>query len=62
MAKQWTLEEFRKECDSLGRLAANYLDTVRAGAGWPPLQMESLWMWDQVEEPPNATAWPLSND
>lgn len=56
MAKQWTLEEFRKERANLGQLAANYLDAVRAGAGWPPLQLKSLWMWDQVEEPPNVTA------
>jgi hypothetical protein len=56
MAKQWTLEEFRKERDSLGRLAANYLDAVRTGAGWPPLQLKSLWIWDQAEEPPNVTA------
>ena len=56
MAKQWTLEEFRKERDSFGRLAANYLDAVRAGAGWPPLQLKSLWMWDKAEEPPNVTA------
>jgi len=55
MARQWTLEEFRKERDSLGRLAANYLDAVRAAAGWPPLQLKSLWTWDQ-EEPPNVTA------
>jgi hypothetical protein len=56
MAKQWTLEEFRKERDSLGRLAANYVDAVRAATGWPPLQLRSLWMWDQVEEPPNAAS------
>jgi hypothetical protein len=56
MAKQWTLEEFRKERDSLGQLAANYLDAVRAGTGWPPLQLKSLWMWDQAELPPNVTA------
>ena len=56
MAKQWTLAEFREERDSLGRLAANYLDAVRAGAGWPPLQLRSLWMWDQAEAPPNVTA------
>lgn len=56
MAKQWTLEEFRKERYSLGQLAANYLDAVRARAGWSPLQLKSLWMWDQAEEPPNVTA------
>jgi hypothetical protein len=54
MAKQWTLAEFREERDSLGRLAANYLDAVRAGAGWPPLQLRSLWMWDQAEVPPDT--------
>lgn len=48
MARQWTLEEFRKERDSLGRLAANYLDAVRAVAAWPPLQLKSLWTWDQA--------------
>jgi hypothetical protein len=56
MAKQWTLEEFRKERDSLGRLAADYVDAVRAATGWPPLQLRSLWMWDQVEEPPSAAS------
>lgn len=50
MAKQWTLEEFRKERDYLGRLAANYVDAVRAAAGWPPLQLKSLWMWDKPED------------
>jgi hypothetical protein len=45
MAKQWTLVEFRQERDSLGRLAAKYLDAARAETGWPPLQLESLWMW-----------------
>jgi hypothetical protein len=47
MAKQWTLMEFRQERDSLGRLAAKYLDAARAETGWPPLQLESLWMWNQ---------------
>jgi hypothetical protein len=56
MARQWTLEGFRKERDSLGRLAADYLDAVRAAAGWPPLQLKSLWTWDQAEESPNVTA------
>jgi hypothetical protein len=56
MAKQWTLEEFRKERDSLGQLAANYLDAVRAAAGWPPLRLQSLWMFDEAEEPPNVTS------
>ena len=50
MAKQWTLEEFRKERDRLGRLAANYVDAVRAVAGWPQLQLKSLWMWDKTED------------
>ena len=36
MAKQWTLEEFRKERDSLGRIAADYLDAVRAAVGAHP--------------------------
>jgi hypothetical protein len=49
MAKQWTLQEFRKERDRLGLLAANYLDAVRAVTGWPPLQLKSLWMWDEAE-------------
>jgi hypothetical protein len=43
MAKQWTLEKFRKERDSLGRLAASYVDAVRAVTGWPPLQLRSLY-------------------
>jgi hypothetical protein len=50
MAKRWTLEEFREERDYLGRLAANYVDAVRAAAGWPPLQLKSLWMWDKPED------------
>ena len=50
VAKQWTLIEFRKERDSLGRLAANYLDTARTETGWPPLQLKSLWVWDQAED------------
>ena len=54
MAKQWTLEEFRKERDSLGRLAADYVDAVRAAAGWPPLQLKSLWMWDKAEGLPTS--------
>jgi len=56
MAKQWTLEEFRKERDSLGRVAANYLDAVRAATGWPPLKLKSLWMWDKAEELPTAAS------
>jgi hypothetical protein len=48
VTKQWTLVEFRKERDSLGRLAADYLDAARAETGWPPLQLKSLWMWDQT--------------
>jgi hypothetical protein len=56
MTKQWTLGEFRKERDSLGRLAANYLDAVRAATGWPPLQLKSLWTWKRAEEPPGVTS------
>jgi hypothetical protein len=56
MAKQWALGEFRKERDSLGRLAANYLDAVRAATGWPPLQLRSLWIWNRAEEPPNVAS------
>jgi len=51
MAKQWTLEEFRQERDSLGRLAAKYLDAARTETGWPPLHLESLWMWDEESRP-----------
>jgi len=47
MARQWTLAEFRQERDSLGRLAAKYLDAARTETGWPPLHLESLWMWDR---------------
>jgi hypothetical protein len=54
MAKQWTLEEFRRERDTLGRLAANYVDAVRATAGWSPLQLKSLWMWDKTEGLPTS--------
>ena len=56
MAKQWTLVEFRKEREGLGRLAANYLDAARAGTGWPPLRLKSLWSWDQAEEPLNVAS------
>ena len=42
MTKQWTLTEFRRERDSLSRLAANYLDAARAETGWPPLQLKYL--------------------
>ena len=56
MAKQWTLEEFRKERDSLGRVAANYLDAVRAATGWPPLKLKSLWMWDKAEALPTTAS------
>lgn len=48
VTKQWTLVEFRKERDSIGRLAADFLDAARAETGWPPLQLKSLWMWDQA--------------
>jgi hypothetical protein len=61
MTKQWTLAEFRKERDRLGRLAANYLDAARAEAGWPPLRLKSLWMWDQSEEPSNLSAAGVTN-
>jgi hypothetical protein len=40
--KQWTLMEFRRERDTLSRLAADFLDAVRAETGWPPLQLKSL--------------------
>jgi hypothetical protein len=56
MAKQWALGEFRKERDSLGQLAANYLDAVRAATGWPPLQLRSLWIWNRAEEPPKVAS------
>jgi len=56
MDKQWTLAEFRQERDSLGRLAANYLDLARAKTGWPPLRLKSLWMWDQAKEPSTVTS------
>jgi hypothetical protein len=56
MAKEWTLEQFRKERDKLGRLAAKYLDAARMEAGWPPLRLESLWMWDQTEGPSNVNS------
>jgi hypothetical protein len=48
VTKQWTLVEFRKERDSLGQLAADFLDAARAETGWPPLQLKSLWTWDQA--------------
>jgi hypothetical protein len=48
VTKQWTLAEFRKERDSLGKLAADYLNAARDETDSPPLQLESLWMWDQV--------------
>jgi hypothetical protein len=61
VAKQWTLIEFRKERDTLGRLAANYLDAARTETGWPPLQLKSLWIWDvadtgRAEEPSNVAS------
>jgi hypothetical protein len=51
VTKQWTLVEFRKERDSLGQLAADYLDAARAETDSPPLQLKSLWMWDQAAGP-----------
>jgi hypothetical protein len=45
MSKEWTLAEFRKQRDGLGRLAASYIDAMREEAGWAPLGLESLWMW-----------------
>ena len=62
VTKEWTLVEFRKERDSLGRLAAGYLDAARAETGWPPLRLKSLWMWSQAadmgpaEEPSNIAS------
>ena len=58
MSKPWTLVEFRKERESLGRLAADYLDAARAGTGWPPLRLKSLWSWDQAE--PLNVATPIA--
>ena len=55
-------EEFRKERDSLGRLAANYLDAVRAAAAWPPLQLKSLWTWDQRKNLPTSPPDRSPND
>lgn len=54
--KEWTMGEFRKERDRLGRLAANYLDAMRAETGWPPLRLKSLWMWHQSEKPSNVSS------
>lgn len=62
MAKQWTLVEFRQERDSLGRLAANYLDAARAETGWPPLRLKSLWMWDQAEQPSTVSSAGAANE
>jgi hypothetical protein len=28
--------------------SATALDAACAGTGWPPLQLKSLWMWDQA--------------
>jgi len=51
--KQWTLIEFRRERDSLSRLAADFLDAVRAETGWPPLHLKSL-TWIDMRN----TDWP----
>lgn len=58
MSKEWTLVEFRKQRDSLGRLAATYIDAMRAETGWAPLRLKSLWTWDQTVEPPNVASSP----
>jgi len=49
-AKQWTLVEFRRERDSISRLAADFLDAVRAETGWPPLQLKALRWIDMRNE------------
>jgi len=51
--KQWTLMEFRRERDSISRLAADFLDAVRAETGWPPLHLKSL-TWIDMRN----TDWP----
>jgi hypothetical protein len=58
LSKEWTLAEFRKQRHSLGRLAATYIDAMRNEAGWAPLRLESLWMWDQTAEQPNVASSP----
>jgi hypothetical protein len=49
-AKQWTLVEFRRERDSISRLAADFLDAVRAETGWPPFQLKALRWIDMRNE------------
>ena len=52
--KQWTLIEFRRERDSLSRLAADFLNAVRTDTGWPSLQLKSL-RWIDMRN----TDWPV---
>lgn len=50
MERQWSRLEFREERRVLGRLAAAYLNATRAEAGWSPIQLKTVWSWDEAAE------------
>lgn len=46
LSRQWTGIEFRPQRRQLGRDAAAYLKAVRANSGLSPIDIKSLWAWD----------------
>jgi len=47
--QQWTRQGFRRERAPLGRMMAEFVDTVRNSVGLKPLSMTSVWTWDGWE-------------
>lgn len=56
IARQWARDDFRDERRVLGRLAADYLNSMRTATGWPPIALESIWGWDGTSFSSASTA------
>lgn len=48
LEKPWSWKEFREERRLIGRLAADYLNAVRAETGWSPIPIKTVWPWDET--------------
>jgi hypothetical protein len=46
--KPWTRSEFREERKLIGRMGADYLKTARRVAGFPEIELASIYTWDPM--------------
>jgi len=51
IAQRWSRAGFRDERRVLRKLAERYLNAMRSETGWPPLQIDTVWAWDEQETP-----------